>query len=619
MKKVLLLNMPFVSVRYPSPALSLLQSILTDQGVSCDVRYLNIFFQAFTRRPQIYEGIADLILVGEWIFGEALFGKAWASSERGSFDALDAPLLPSGFKESAARDALTAFRSMAATFIDRCMEGISWDDYSIIGFTSVFSQHTASLALAKRIKERFPEKIIAMGGANCQEEMGTALLRLFPFVDWVFNGEADISFPQAVLQWFDGKPPKGIPGANYRSDDRIIEQGSGPSPELDDLPYPLFDDYFEALEHWAPDFQSFVPISLEFSRGCWWGNKSQCVFCGLNCRNLKFRRKSPQRAEAEIKTLAAKYHVDRVILTDSILDMSFFKTLLPSLAEWGGLAELFLEVRSNLNCQQVGILKSAGVSMFQPGIESLDTEMLSYMQKGTTLLQNIRFLKCAREYGIYPTWNLLYGFPGENPDAYRRMASLVSSIVHLSPPMDVSPVLVVRFSPLFEQSREWGMSNVQAHKGYRSIYPFEQEDVDVIASFFEFDHVGKEKVPRYIEPLKQQVRIWKQQWEQKPPSLTVVEEPGKIVLYDDRPSRKEDRIELTGDVAAAYAVCQDIASFKAIAEHVGSQKGEDHLGDDELRQALDSFVERRLMLREGDLYLGLATKPGQRMDISEEW
>ena len=62
-KKVLLLSMPFVSVRYPSPALSLLKAVLQEEGVQCDLHYLNIFFQAFTRRPKIYEGIADLIMV----------------------------------------------------------------------------------------------------------------------------------------------------------------------------------------------------------------------------------------------------------------------------------------------------------------------------------------------------------------------------------------------------------------------------------------------------------------------------------------------------------------------------------------------------------------------------
>ena len=87
----------------------------------------------------------------------------------------------------------------------------------------------------------------------------------------------------------------------------------------------------------------------------------------MNCKTLNFRRKSPRRAEDEIKTLTARYKVDKVILTDSIIDMSFFKTLLPALADWGGLEELFLEARANLNREQVRILRSAGVKIVSTG------------------------------------------------------------------------------------------------------------------------------------------------------------------------------------------------------------------------------------------------------------
>ena len=322
--------MPFASVLGPSLALGLLKPLVEREGVPCDVSYLNIAFQAHSGRPDIYEEITHHHMMGEWAFGEELFGEKWAQSDRGRPEGLDI-ILPSG--DSKLRDNLTAFRAIAAPFIQECMEKVNWNDYTIIGFTSVFAQQVTSLALARRIKERWPDKIVAVGGANCDEVMGPALLRLFPFVDWVFTGEADLSFPQAVTQWFDGKPPEGIPGVSYRQGNQIIEQGPGQSPELDSLPYPDFDDFFAALKKWAPATLPCAYISLEFSRGCWWGEKSQCIFCGLNGRALKFRHKRPERAEAEIKGLTKRYDTGKVLATDAILDMRFFKTLLPALAK----------------------------------------------------------------------------------------------------------------------------------------------------------------------------------------------------------------------------------------------------------------------------------------------
>ncbi len=609
-KRVLLLSMPFASVRYPSPALSLLKPIVEREGVACDVGYLNILFQAYSGNPDVYEGISDIMIIGEWVFGEELFGEKWAQSDRARLDRLSAPVLPDEFMLRAMRDDLARLRSMAGPFIRECMDAIKWDDYSIIGFTSVFSQHVASLALARRIKQRWPEKIIAFGGANCDDVMGKALLRLFPFVDWVFSGEADLSFPQAVTQWFSGRSPQGIPGVAYRHNGQIVEQCASDLPEVDTLPYPDFDDYFIALRKWAPAYLPFAPVSLEFSRGCWWGNKSQCIFCGLNRRTLHFRAKSPQRAEAEIKTLTARHKVHRVILTDSILDMRFFKTLLPALAEWRGLEELFVDTKANLNRDQMRMLKSAGVNLFQPGIESLDTEILAHMRKGTTLLQNVQFLKWAREYGLHPAWNLLCGFPGENPEAYRRMALLVPLLVHLRPPAIVSPVLLVRFSPMFEQSQEWRLKDVRAHAGYGSVYPFPQEDLDQLAYFFDYDFEGKDDIPTYINPVKREVRAWQQCWEHdEPPLLAFERQPeGKIAIYDTRPCRLSYRVELEGEIATAYLACDAARQFDSLAGEIRENRGKEHSADAALRRALDELVARRLMLREGDRYLSLATR-----------
>jgi len=601
--------MPFVSIKFPSPALSLLKPLLEREGFSCDVSYLNIAFQAYTHRPDIYEDVSIHTLIEEWVFGKELFGEEWAQSDRGKLDALHVLAAPPKFNLIPILDDLTFLRSKAGPFIQECMDTVNWNDYSIIGFTSVLSQHVASLALARRIKQRWPEKIIAFGGANCDAVMGRALLRLFPFVDWVFKGQADLSFPRAVTQWFTGRPPEGIPGVAYRHDGRIIEQGSGQSVELDSLPYPDFDDYFAALRKWAPEALPYVGIVLEFSRGCWWGEKHQCIFCGLNRRTLHFRHKSPQRAEAEISTLTERYGVDKVQLTDSILDMGFFKTLLPALSDQGKSVELRLETKANLNRKQVYILRSAGAKRFQPGIESLDSEILAYMHKGTTLLQNVQLLKWAREYTMPPHWSLLYGLPGENPEAYRRLALLIPSIVHLCPPGSVLPIMLNRFSLLFKQREKWGLKDVRAHACYRLIYPFGQEDLDELAYFFDCDFDGKDDIPTYIGPVKQEVQTWKQCWDQhhEPPLLAFERgEGGKIVIYDTRPCRLSYQVELEGEMAIAYLACDARRRFNALASEVREQRGREYSGHASLRRGLDELVARRLMLREGDRYLSLA-------------
>ena len=87
---------------------------------------------------------------------------------------------------------------------------------------------------------------------------------------------------------------------------------------------------------------------------------------------MTFRSKTPARAlEAELRTLRERHGVSRVMFVDDILDMRYFRTLLPRLAVQEPRFELFWEVKANLTPEQVRLLRAAGVTRVQPGIESL--------------------------------------------------------------------------------------------------------------------------------------------------------------------------------------------------------------------------------------------------------
>ena len=329
---VLLISMPFADASFPSLALSQLKAILREKaGICCDLLYLNMAFRNFTGRSEIYDRVNAYTLFGEWPFGEDLFGADWAESDRGGISFMER-IRPLGMENpEPARSDLRFMRSCAGPFLDKWMAAIPWDRYGVIGFTSVYFQQVASLALARRIKKAYPEKIIAFGGANCNEATDKALLKLFPFIDWIFCGQADCSFPKAVLSWC--KHPSNIPekiqGVSYRDHGAVMTQGSGESESLDRLPVPDFEDFKAGLETWAPDIQSPM-IPIELSRGCWWGRRSQCIFCGVNHNMLFFRSKSPERALDEIRTVVGRYGIQKIYITDSILKTGYFKTLLPA-------------------------------------------------------------------------------------------------------------------------------------------------------------------------------------------------------------------------------------------------------------------------------------------------
>ncbi len=72
----------------------------------------------------------------------------------------------------------------------------------------------------------------------------------------------------------------------------------------------------------------------------------------------------------------------------------------------------------------------------QAGIESLSDTILERFHKGTTCIDNLKFLKNCVEYNIRVLWNILSGSPGETHEDYKDQLKLIPKIVHFPPPAE---------------------------------------------------------------------------------------------------------------------------------------------------------------------------------------
>ena len=272
--KVALINMPFASIYRPSIGLSLLKAGLQKKDIDCDIHYLNLKF-ADKITPELYDAFAEgkvfssNALAGEMVFSESLFNK----------DTLDEYILEAKpkFKRTTLQDyeLIREARSYVESFLEECLETINWNEYTIIGFTSVFEQNVASLSLAKRLKEKFPDKFIMMGGANCEETMGIELLKQFPFIDAICSGEGDYAFVEFINEWKVNNVIKNdIDGVFLQTDDALTMMKKKPMGKsvqnLDELPIPEYTDYFEQFISCSfKDLVFKTRFLFESSRGCW--------------------------------------------------------------------------------------------------------------------------------------------------------------------------------------------------------------------------------------------------------------------------------------------------------------------------------------------------------------
>jgi ribosomal peptide maturation radical SAM protein 1 len=608
-RKVILVNMPFSPVQYPSPNLSQLKPILEAERIHCDIEYLNIMYLNYSRQPNSCKNASLYSILAEYVFAGDIFGPDWSQSQEDrikEFVNCDNLLLPEKLRGSSIFADLQKLKSKAIPFINQCLHKIDWAEYSIIGFYARTNQVVSAIAMARRIKEKWPEKTIVLMGSCFDTGISKALLQLFPFIDWVSVGEAEVSFPKAVVRKFRGEPLDGIFGISYRDKGQVITQGSGIPPDIESLPCPDFTDYFSALSKWAPAELKNASIVLELSRGCWWGQRSQCIFCGFNAGGMQFREKSNSKIYSEFVTLNKRYGISRVMIIDASISSNCMKNILPKLSILG-LEELYLMTRADIKRDDLANLKSAGVKSFQVGIESLDTSILKVMCKGTRALQNIQILKWTREYGLTVNWNFLYGIPGESSESYKRMNDLIPSISHLRPPNNVLRIRLERFSPILEQN-SCRTHNIRPHPAYKAIYPFSDEDIYELASFFIFEEeTANTDIDPAIIAVKRKIEDWRRCWQGKPPVLAFRRESDKrVIIYDTRPCRISSKIELEKDYALIYSLCDSEKRFCRLASYLKKSQRENYQGDYKLRRQLDELTAARLIVRDGDSYLSLA-------------
>jgi ribosomal peptide maturation radical SAM protein 1 len=607
---VLLVSMPFGPLLSPSLGLSLLQPQVETRGLSCRVEYFTLPFAERIGEP-LYSRITtenramSRAFVGEWIFSHALFDWDAAQDERYLTDVLMKP--PSWLGRNPTRPpapaqvrAILRARDSAAAFVDWCAERVASMRPAIVGLTSVFQQHLASLALAKRVKAQLPEAYIVLGGANCEATMGLETVRQFPFVDAVVSGEGDRIFGDLALQTTGRAARTELAGVITQSTASAAAGRSSASTapavsDLDALPYPDYRDFFEQFERsrfaraWQPS------VFVETSRGCWWGERMHCTFCGLNGETMAYRSKSAPRALAELTHLAETYPGCDIQVVDNILDLKYFKTLLPELAARKLAVSLFYETKSNLRKDQVRLLRDAGVLTIQPGIESFSDRVLKQMKKGVSGLQNIQLLKWCKELGVHPIWNFLIGFPQESPEDYFEMAGLTARVCHLPRPSGVSVIRLDRFSPNFIEAGLLGFTRLRPLPFYEFLYDLPEAARRNLAYYFSYDYKVPQNVARYADPLVRSVHAWKTTWRNA--ELVSVDLDDRLFVFDTRPRAGAPISVLAGDDRRLYQACD------AIADRGRFRPGE--------HDRLNAIAERGLMLRDGGKYLSLAVPLGE--------
>lgn len=575
---------PFESMHFPNLGTAILKSACLARGLSTRVVYGGMIMAAMAGLD-LYDGVYESPM--KLKVGERLF-RSQAYPPEIALDLPDADSLSAG---------LAQLERDMAPFVEPALEAIVEQVMAlrpkIVGLTSTFQQNLAASALARLIKQRSPETLIVLGGPNAAGPLAAGLADAFPWIDHFFSGEADIDFPDFCEAYLT---------ANIRPATRVVT--NAPINDMRTVFAPDYTDFFDQLR--PLQASGALPANLpryllaESSRGCWWGAKNHCTFCGLNAEGMMFREKPVERVLSEIEELK-QWGVPRLMLTDNIMPHHYLKDLLPRLADQPDRLGLYYEIKANLTEAQVDQLVQGGVVAIQPGIESLSSDTLRLMRKGVSSHQNIALLRHCGGVSLQVFWNILYGLPGECAADYEATIALIPSLHHLFPPRSAVRIVIDRYSPYFGDPEGMGVAPIKPQDAYRALYPA-AIPVDTVAYHFVGDyHTEMLDRPDLITALDDAISDWRNSWaDHNPPILQMFEREGGTVVLDTRPMARKPLTTLT---EGQYAALTELARPKSRAAL-----------DADLIDHAQSLVELGFVIDHDDALMSIVVKP--RADVA---
>lgn len=617
---IVLIAMPWLSLWYPSIQLGILKPVLERAGWRVRTRTTSIAWasylqdvsrdhEPFTVRD--YDEIATrchLEGLGDWIFAVPPFRTPTCEDDREYLALLSRHRLPPRIVSQALRA-----RDHAAPFLEQVSDSILAEQPKVVGFTVGSGQVVPSLALSLLLKNACPDLQIVLGGPGCSGVMGEALHRLFGWIDATVRGDGELIVPALVQALISGDDPAHLPGVCFRRNavSIAVPAAETQSVPMDHVPTPDYSDYFEELDASpiADQVRPRVVVPFETSRGCWWGAKTPCTFCALTPQERRFRAKSTSSVINDLEVLARRHQRFSLVATDNILNLEYFRSLLPMLASRNWDLDIFYETKANLRREQVALLRRAGICEIQAGIESLSTPILRLMHKGVTAIQNVALLKWCAFYGVRANWNIILGIPGEPPAEYPEMANRAKALVHLFPPQ-VTLLTVERFSRYHESPDMFGIRIVGPRDFYKHVYPCSHADLMDLAYSFDYDYLDGRDPVSYSEPLRRVVDDWNSHHAENYCRLRHYVGPGFSRIIDNRDGGSRE-IELGGWETVLYDACTCARTVVEVCrEH--NLSGTD--AESKVAAFFDQLTAERLMYEESGRYLSLALRSRRLTD-----
>ena len=314
-----------------------------------------------------------------------------------------------------------------------------------LGVIAGYYQYAKLLKISKAIDNAKNKPIYILGGHGPAPEPKYFLEKTK--ADFVVIGEGEITIVDLLNNLHSPEKVKGI--AYIENNELIKTESRELIKDLDSISYPAWDLF--PLEHYTLlGINGFKKTDRSMTvlsgRGC----PYKCNFC---FRLMKgFRIRSTNSIVNEIKYLKNKYGINAIYFADELL--------MSSVKRATEICEAILKENLNIRWYCNGrlnfaeydllkLMKRAGCTYVNYGIESLNDEALKTMNKNLTVEQIIKGVENTIRADVCPGLNVIFGNIGETKDILKKDVEFLKKYNTGDELRTIRPVTPYPGSPLY--------------------------------------------------------------------------------------------------------------------------------------------------------------------------
>jgi radical SAM superfamily enzyme YgiQ (UPF0313 family) len=329
-----------------------------------------------------------------------------------------------------------------------------------------------TVQIAKAAKALYPEKPVILGGWHPSLLPDQTLAA--ECVDVVVKGQGEDAMLEIVERIRSGDSLRGIAGVGYKENGRIVFNAPRHLKPISELPPKAY--------HLA-DFDAYQRVC-----GRRWAMYTSSLACPYNCSyctndavyGRKWNGLDPEQVAEETCDLVTRYGLELLWIVDDnfLVDKQRALAIAEGILARGTKFKWSIQGSTNLVCrftvEELKLLRRSGLSQVAQGADSGSPKVMKLMSKTFQSLDTIYgAADKLSQAGIRPSFNMIFGFPGEGEKERRESVALIMDICRRFPGAEFWTNIFTPYpgAPVMERAFELGIDVPKTLEGWVDFFP----------------------------------------------------------------------------------------------------------------------------------------------------